>query len=160
MRAPGLSSCYDPIDAISRVGGIGGNENFMTEEEDLYVRASNSMINYLPPEELERFAALEQEISSLKTEMQAMMQAARGRKLTDWQEPTDAEELAILEQFPADERDAIAQMDPEELVQFAKLGTRRARSRKKHAESCGTSQPNCPVWARIHDRREAQLIEK
>ena len=49
MRAPGLSSCYDPIDAISRVGGIGGNENFMTEEEDLYVRASNSMINYLPP---------------------------------------------------------------------------------------------------------------
>jgi hypothetical protein len=42
------------------------------------------MINYLPPEELERFAALEQEISSLKTEMQAMMQAARGRKLTDW----------------------------------------------------------------------------
>jgi len=69
--------------------------------------------------------------------MQAMMQAARGRKLTDWQEPTDAEELAILEQFPADERDAIAQMDPEELVQFAKLGTRRARSRKKHAESCG-----------------------
>ena len=57
----------------------------MTEEEDLYVRASNSMINYLTPEELERFAALEQEIHDLKAEMQALYQTARGRKLTDWQ---------------------------------------------------------------------------
>jgi hypothetical protein len=63
----------------------------MTEEEDLYVRACNEMIHHLPPEELERFAALEQEMSNLKAEMQEMMQAARDRKLTDWQEPTDAE---------------------------------------------------------------------
>jgi len=62
--------------------------------------------------------------------------------------PTDAEELAIQEQlfpaderaeelailaqlFSADERDAIARMDPEELVQFGELGTRRAVARKK-----------------------------
>jgi hypothetical protein len=106
----------------------------MTEEEDLYVRASNSMIDYLPPDELERFAALEQEISSLKAEMQEMMQTARGRKLTDWREPTDAEELAILEQFPADERDAIAQMYPGELEQISELGIRLGEAMMKLAE--------------------------
>ena len=91
----------------------------MREEEDLIVWASNEMIHHLPPEELERFAALEQEMSSLKAEMQAMMQTARGRQLTDCLESLDAEELALLEQLlSADERDAIARMDPEELVQF------------------------------------------
>jgi hypothetical protein len=120
--------------AISRLDGTGGIKNFMTEEEDLYVRASNSMIDYLPPDELERFAALEQEISSLKAEMQEMMQTARGRKLTDWREPTDAEELAILEQFPADERDAIAQMYPGELEQISELGIRLGEAMMKLAE--------------------------
>ena len=118
----------------------------MKEEEDLYVWASNEMIHHLPPEELERFAALEQEMSSLKAEMQALNQAVRGRlKLTDWQELTDAEELAFLEQlptdgrafleqFPADERAVILQMDREEFGQLAALGRRRAAARLKHAE--------------------------
>jgi uncharacterized small protein (DUF1192 family) len=116
----------------------------MTEEEDLYVRACNEMIHHLTPEELERFAALEQEISSLKAEMQAMMQTARDRKLTDWQGPTNAEELAILEQFPADERDAIAQMYPGEMVQYADLGISLGEAWKKQAEMIRTpAQPNC-----------------
>jgi hypothetical protein len=58
------------------------------------------MINCLPPEELERFAALEQEMASLKAEMQALCQAVRDRKLTDWQELTDAEELASWNNSP------------------------------------------------------------
>jgi hypothetical protein len=111
-----------------------GIENSMREEEDLIVWASNEMIHHLPPEELERFAALEQEMSSLKAEMQALYQTARDRKLTDWQEPTDAEELAILEQFPADERDAIAQMYPGELKQIAELGRRLGTAMIKQGE--------------------------
>lgn len=106
----------------------------MTEEEDLYVRASNEMIHHLPPEELARFAALEEEMQDLKASMQEMLQAARERKLTDWKEPANPEELAVLEQFPADERDAIAQMYPRELVQFAELGIRLGEVWKKHAE--------------------------
>jgi hypothetical protein len=117
----------------------------MKEEEEFIVWASNEMIHHLPPEELERFAALEQEMSSLKAEMQALYQAVRDRKLTDWQELTDAEELAFLEQlpadgraflehFPADERAAILQMDREEFVQLKALGRRRAAARLKHAE--------------------------
>jgi DNA-binding beta-propeller fold protein YncE len=66
-------------------------------------------------------------------------------KLTDWPELTDAEELAFLEQLPADarafleqfstdERYAILQMDREEFRQLAALGRRRATARLKHAE--------------------------
>jgi hypothetical protein len=106
----------------------------MKEEEEFIVWASNSMINCLPPEELERFAALEQEMSNLKAEMQALCQTVRDRKLTDWQEPTDAEALAFLEHFPADERYAILAMDREEFGQLAALGRRRAAARLKHAE--------------------------
>lgn len=118
----------------------------MTEDDDFYVWASNSMINCLPPEELEQFAALEQEIHDVKAEMQALYQAVRDRlKLTDWQEPTDAEALAfleqlpaagraILEQFPAGERAVILQMDREEFGQLAALGRRRGEARLKHAE--------------------------
>jgi len=117
----------------------------MTEEDDLVVWASNEMIHHLPPEELERFAALEQEMSSLKAEMQALCQAVRERKLADWQEPTDAEALAFLEQLPAggraflehfsaDERYVILQMDREEFGQLAALGRRRAAARLKHAK--------------------------
>jgi hypothetical protein len=116
----------------------------MKEEEEFIVWASNSMINCLPPEELERFAALEQEMHDLKAEMQALCQAVRNRKLPNWRETTDAEELAFLErlpadvrafleQFPADERAAILQMDREEFGQLAALGRRRAVARKKRA---------------------------
>jgi hypothetical protein len=50
------------------------------------------------------------------------------------QEQTDAEELAILEQFLADERDAIAQMDPGELEQISELGIRLGEALIKHGE--------------------------
>ena len=66
----------------------------MTREEEMYVKARNLMIHCLPPEEFERFAALEQEILDSKAEMQAMLQTARDR--SDWQEPTDPKELIIL----------------------------------------------------------------
>ena len=117
----------------------------MKEEEEFIVWASNEMIHHLPPEELERFAALEQEMHDLKTEMQALYKAVRDRKLIDWQELTDAEGLAFLEQLPADvraflelfpaiERAAILQMDREEFAQLKALRTRWAVARKKHAE--------------------------
>ena len=112
----------------------------MTREEEMYVKAKILMIHCLPPEEFERFAALEQEILDSKAEMQAMLQTARDR--SDWQEPTDPKELIILsifrgtlsaglgkfDAFRMNEPEGITRMDLGELERFTELGARLGRA--------------------------------
>jgi hypothetical protein len=103
----------------------------MTREKEMYVDASNFMIECSTPEELERFAVLEQEDQDLKAQVQAMLDTARDRKLTE--EPTFPElrkaSGALIKIFDLNEPEAIAWMDLEELERFMELGNRLYRAR-------------------------------
>jgi hypothetical protein len=106
-------SCY--------CGDILGEPEPVTIEETL-TRAKNSMVHYLDPDELERFATAEQSEKDAREEIAALCRQVLERKLTDWEEKDDdPEALEILAKLGPEIREAASLMYPNELETLSEL---------------------------------------
>jgi hypothetical protein len=98
----------------------------MTEEEkQLLTKCSNSMVSYLTPEELEKYAELEQTEKETRLAKEAMLNEARGRNFVC---QVDAAYAADIAELSPDHQEAFRIMNPEELERFSELCMRNAQA--------------------------------
>jgi hypothetical protein len=88
----------------------------MNNEE--LVKAGNAMINYLEPEELDRYAEAEQKLAQAKDAKARMVEEAKARNISGWRDRADDEQREIVSQMPLEEQEAVWMMSPEELRKF------------------------------------------
>ena len=116
--------------------------NLLSDDEKL-VRCSNSMVHYLDEAELEKYAEFERIEQETQKEMAALVELARARKpLTDWQDAVNPEEERILVRLPHALREAVRQMEPQELGRYRDL-----------CRQCGDAQLALADFMRIASER-------
>jgi hypothetical protein len=113
--------------------------------EDLLIHVSNGMIGLLPPEELEKWAALEQSIEETRAEIAMLLATVRDRKLTDYQnKPQNPKGEAVLNKLSQEDREFAETAYPEELHRYERLLRREGRAELALVELIDLAEERCP----------------
>jgi hypothetical protein len=90
-------------------------------KDELLIKCSNAMVNYLTPEELEQYSEAEQSIADAEKAKAELIANAKARNVSGWQDEVSAEEEELLNKLPSDLREAARILEPEELGQYSAL---------------------------------------
>jgi len=109
--------------------------------EDLLTHVSNGMIYLLSPEELEKWAALEERIEETRAEIAMLLATVRDRKLTDHQDkPQNPKREAVLNKLSKEDREFAEAAYPEELHLYQELLRREGQAELASAEMIGMAE--------------------
>jgi hypothetical protein len=104
------------------------------------------MIYLLSPEELEKWAALEQTIEEAQAQRAKLRETVRDRKLTDYQDKSrDPEQERILEKLSKEDREFAQAAYPEERRLYQELLRREGQAELALAEMIQLAEERCPA---------------
>jgi hypothetical protein len=84
-----------------------------------FIKADNTMIEFLIPEELEAFSQAEQAAEDAKAIQTRLWEKVKSRDVSGWREKEDSETAEILSQLDPETREFARLADSEELFEFA-----------------------------------------
>jgi hypothetical protein len=102
----------------------------MTEKQkQLLIKYGNAMVNYLTPEELEKYSEAEQAGKEAHEAKVKLMEEAKARNISGWKDALSPEEEEIFKEMGDPELEEAARvMDAEELAQFGELLEREGQA--------------------------------
>ena len=113
--------------------------------DDLLIHVSNGIVYLLSPEELEKWAALEERIEETRAEITMLLATVRDRKLTDYRDKfRDPEEEAILQDFCKEERAFFQTADSQELRLYGELLRSQGQAKLALAEMIRMAEERWP----------------
>lgn len=98
------------------------------EQQQLLINASNSMISYLTTDELEKYSEAEQAEEDARQAQAKMIEEAKARNISGWQDAVTDEEKEILNRLPPELQEAYLIIDPEEFGKFIELRKRECNA--------------------------------
>jgi hypothetical protein len=87
--------------------------------EQKFIVADNTIIEFLTPEELEALSEAEQAAENAKATQSALWEKVKGRNVSDWREREGSETAEILSQLDPETREFARFADADELIEFA-----------------------------------------
>jgi hypothetical protein len=88
-------------------------------DEQKFIVADNTIIEFLTPEELEALSKAEQAAEDAKATQSALWEKVKGRNVSDWREREGSETAEILSRLDPVTREFARFADADELIEFA-----------------------------------------